>query len=637
MVLTRIQRAAFAALCFFSLAIFPGQNARSDDTDHVVARAWFEDRSNQLTFAEVKHQTFAPYQWFLSRGFGDSTIWVRLTIDPHNDKTLIGPAARSLILKIRPLYIDEIELFDPADEREVRRLTGDQFPARLAEYQSLNFNFVIPRGSEARDIYLRMRSTSSRLLHVEAYHLADLQREDRVQQLLFGLYLSMVSLFLVWAAISWLTTRDRVISAFLVTQFFSLCLGLSIFGYVRDFFGDVLSSNLIDSSTSYSSVLIVTSALFFYIRFWQEYKPSRLLMRVLELCFVVALINLGLLIIGQTRTALQGNMLLVLLVPILTFAMVFTAKGWATTHSVDRPLVPKWLIFLYFSANLIVLLAGSLPGLGLVTGGAYSIYVGLAHGIINGAFAVGILQYRTHLLNEKRATLALQLAVAQQEIVQERAFREEREQLLAMLAHELRTPLATVRMLVGQKTLNAQTIEQIKQSIIEMNSVIQRSVQVNQLDESRLKPEVAEIDAVGEITALTENMGLTWAELDLKAPATLRLKTDPQLFRIIFSNIVENAIKYRAPGSTIAIAITRNPENRRIEFLFENQPGAAGFPDPIQVYDKYYRSPMAYRQTGSGLGMYLVKGLLASLNGKIEYQPTNDKVRFLVCLPDSLS
>lgn len=637
MVLTFLQRAALAALCFFSLAVAAPKAVIADEANHIIGRAWFEDPSNNMTFAEVKEKSFTPYQHFLSKGFGDSTIWVRLTIDPHTDKNVFGPGADSLVLKIRPLYLDEIELFDSMYTGGMRRITGDQYPARAAEYQSLNFNFIIPRGEGPRDIYLRVRSTSTRLFHAEVYHLADLQREDRIQQLLFGLYLATVSLFLVWAAISWLTNRDTIIGAFLLTQFFALCLGLAIFGYVRDFLGSVAPPIFIDKFTSYSSVLIVVSALNFYIRFWREYRPAKILIKTLKLALIFALINFGFLLSGQTRLALQGNMILILIIPIVTFVMVFTAAGWNLTYPDERPLVPKWLILLYFSANLVVLLAGALPGLGLANGGAYSIYVGLTHGIINGAFAVGILQYRIYLLGQRRASLAMDLAIAQQEVTREREFRQERERLLAMLAHELRTPLATVRLLVGERRIDEEMIAQIKRSIAEMDLVIERSVQVNQLDEAKLKPGVSDVDVVGEISEMAGQMISDWKEFELNAPASLRLRTDPQLFRMVFSNLIDNAVKYKAEGSKVRITIRPDSVNSGIEFTIDNAPGPAGFPDPELVYDKYYRSPMAHRQTGSGLGMYLVKGLLVSLRGRISYRPTADNVRFFVWLPNSLS
>lgn len=608
----------------------------ADRNNFISAYAWLDDLKGTYTIAEVRKKEFQPYNGFLSRGFGDSTIWVRLTIDPAAVATQLL-SNRELILRMRPLYLDEVELFDPLDTSGRRRVTGDRYSSESDDYQSLNFNYIIPKGDKPRDIYLRIKSTSSRFLQAEVYELRELQRVDRIQQLFYGLYLALVSLFFVWAAISWVTYRDPVISSFLVTQLFALAVGLSIFGYTRDFFGSIVSPVFIDNATSYSSVLIVFSAIFFYIRFWREYKPFKWFNRTLWLMLGVAALNFGLLVTGHTRQALSNNMGLIFFIPIITFLMVFTARGWQRKEPSERPLVPKSIITLYFGTNLLVLMAGALPGLGVLEGGAYSIYVGLMHGIINGAFAVGILQYRSYLLSQKRANLAIDLAIAQQEVIQERSFREERERLLAMLAHELRTPLATVRMLLGKDDIDSDTVGQIKRSVSEMNAVIERSVQVNQLEDSRITINRSPIDIVSEIKDIAETLEPGSSAVAISGPASLEIQSDRQLIRMVFSNLLDNAIKYREQGSTVDVRIACRPEKHIIDIVVENSPGPAGQPDSGKLFTKYYRSPMAHRQTGSGLGMYLVKGLLKALRGTIDYQPTNEKVRFHVCLPVSLS
>jgi signal transduction histidine kinase len=423
----------------------------------------------------------------------------------------------------------------------------------------------------------------------------------------------------------------------LITQFFALIVGLSIFGYTRDFLGGILEPALIDATTSYSSILIVLSAIFFYIRFWKEYKPHKIFVSILWGMLLIAACNAALLLHGETRLALSINMFLIFLIPFITFAMVFSASGWNAQDPEERPLVPKWIITTYFGVNLVILLAGALPGLGVLEGGAYSIYVGLMHGIINGAFAVSILQYRSYLLSQKRAHLAIDLAIARQEVDQERSFREERERLLAMLGHELKTPLATVRMLLGRDELDASTVGQIKRSVREMNAVIERSVQVNQLDDARITTDMKPVDLVNEIKEISDLIEAAAGSVQVTGPSSLVIQSDRQLMRIVFSNLLDNAVKYREQGSRVDVVIAAKQDGSWAEVSIENQPGSAGFPDANKLFTKYYRSPMAHRQTGSGLGMYLVKGLLKALKGTIEYKPTNDKVRFQVCLPVSLS
>lgn len=65
-----------------------------------------------------------------------------------------------------------------------------------------------------------------------------------------------------------------------------------------------------------------------------------------------------------------------------------------------------------------------------------------------------------------------------------------------------------------------------------------------------------------------------------------------------------------------------------------NPPGPAGWPDPANVFQKYYRAPHAQRQSGAGLGLFLVDSLARLLGGHVDYVPTGTEVAFVCWLPD---
>ena len=65
----------------------------------------------------------------------------------------------------------------------------------------------------------------------------------------------------------------------------------------------------------------------------------------------------------------------------------------------------------------------------------------------------------------------------------------------------------------------------------------------------------------------------------------------------------------------------------------ENEVGSTGLPEADKLFEKYYRSPLARKQSGSGLGLFLVKELLDLLNGKVTYAPSDGLVRFEIWLP----
>ena len=111
--------------------------------------------------------------------------------------------------------------------------------------------------------------------------------------------------------------------------------------------------------------------------------------------------------------------------------------------------------------------------------------------------------------------------------------------------------------------------------------------------------------------------------------------SDPQLLSIVLSNLFNNALKYSPPLSVITIRAETVTDAGRagIQISVQNVPGAAGLPDPAKVFDKYYRSPGAKKQTGSGLGLYLVHSFTVLLGGQVRYEVAQEQARFTLWLP----
>jgi K+-sensing histidine kinase KdpD len=111
------------------------------------------------------------------------------------------------------------------------------------------------------------------------------------------------------------------------------------------------------------------------------------------------------------------------------------------------------------------------------------------------------------------------------------------------------------------------------------------------------------------------------------------LQTDRQLLGIVLSNLVENACKYSAKDSRIDIAV--EDLGSQVQLTFKNSTGRAGWPSETRIFEKYYRGSGAQGQAGTGLGLFLVQSLVASLGGRIAYQPTATQVCFVLTLPKS--
>ena len=203
-----------------------------------------------------------------------------------------------------------------------------------------------------------------------------------------------------------------------------------------------------------------------------------------------------------------------------------------------------------------------------------------------------------------------------------------------MLAHEMKNPLAAVNLLLDAKTPNGR---QIQRAVDDMNLVIERALQVGRVDDARDQP----VMAWTQIDQLLKNTRSALGHPDrmvFTGSDPLSLNSDEEMLSIVFGNLLENALKYSPDKSLIQVETTPALRDHvpGIEVRVRNEVGEAGLPDPQQVFQKYYRSPRAHRQVGSGLGLYLVAELLKLLGGRIELllpASTGLHIDFVVWLP----
>ena len=131
--------------------------------DLIITRAYVDDPAGRMTLDEVKNQPSLPFQGVLSRGFTPSATWLKLTVSGLSD---VQPGDK-LVVRIRPTYLDDIEIHDPLDNSGRTRQSGDHYDWHDAEFKSLNHGFVIPASAQPRDIWLRLKTTSSSFIHVD--------------------------------------------------------------------------------------------------------------------------------------------------------------------------------------------------------------------------------------------------------------------------------------------------------------------------------------------------------------------------------------------------------------------------------------------------------------------------------------
>lgn len=604
-------------------------------TDHIQQKAWLEDTSGQLRWSEVQQKDMQPYTGMLSKGFGDSVIWLKLRVDPGK-RPAPNKEPDRMVLRIRPVYLDDIQVYDPLAPGGLAGTTGDRHHPRMDEFQSLDFLLPIARGTEARDIWLRLASTSTRQIDVQALDLEDLNQRTRLQQLVFAGYIGLILIFAVWAFVYWLFSREHLIGVFCLTQTAALFYALGSLGYMRAFWPEHWPAPWLDQTVTFFSITAVSSAVLFHVLLLRELSPPRWMQR-LHIAIVAMLpVKLVLMVVWPVM-ALRMNMIEVLISPIVFLCSVIWARGWSNPQVTQRPPLAKPVVLSFYTLLVATLAVASLAGLGLAKSGEIALNIVQMHGLVTAFFVLLMLQYRAHVINQQRHAISMALERSQLQAQQEREVREEQEKLLTMLAHELKTPLSTMHMRLDA---SAQGSREIRQAIRDMDNVIERCLQTNLLGDRQLTAQFETVDVIHLLQDVVSCCKQP-ERVILDVPQQTRIQTDSQLLFIVLNNLLENAGKYSAPGTPIVVRL-QAPHRLSsgavgMQLQVCNAPGAAGWPDADKVFDKYYRSPNARRQAGTGLGLFLVRNLVQILGGRIDYTPEAQRICFTLQLPQTPS
>jgi two-component system, sensor histidine kinase LadS len=588
--------------------------------DLVTSRAVLVDRDGDLDIQTVAKSEFKDTGPILVGGFTDAVHWLRITVR--------GPQEGGTFeLRIRPTFLDEVVLYEPNPAQPgawLQRVTGDRHanPDRPAT----TLGFLMAPVREEATYYLRLETTSSSLLAVQALGPADARTDDLVRQFIHVIYLGVMLSMAVLALLGVINLRSRLAAMFLLYLATQTASFVALNGYLA-YFTPTAHADWGDTITSILVLATVATGALFYRHVFREYGASVLGLRVLDGLLLVFIAELCLMGTGQARLALEINSNLVLLLGALAPIVALSMRAGPER---ERRIICG-LVWLQAGALTIMMM----PLMGLLSSGVeWIVDAPLSQGVVAAAVMCAILHQRTRGLIEARRQAEMEIRMTHTLLDAERQRAAEQARFMDMLTHELKTPIAAVRMVFELPEASESTRRYALATLEDMDAVVERCRQLDLLEQGRFTPrrEPCQVDALmAEILA------------SCSAPDRLRLATDPSpevesdrhLLKVILGNLVDNALKYSAPGSNIDCRIERQESDGQthVRLSIENQPGPAGLPDPDKLFDKYYRSPHAHKYTGSGLGLYIVRHLAELLGARLSYDQIHQRARFILWIP----
>lgn len=600
--------------------------ARASDTDTLIlSTAWWEDRAGQATLQEAQAQTYTRYEGIFTRGYTDATHWLHLTLAASDQP--VG-------LRITPPWVDEITLYDPALPDHPFK-AGDNHPEGSNAQESLGYVFLLPSSPQPRDLWLRLKSTSTHRLSVVAFPMDQLMAANTVAVVLASLYAAVILLILLVLFGVWWVRREHVLGVYLVVHCFYAMYSLFYLGMPGLLLpAGIAPPGFLDTTFSLLVITLPPTAVWFDITLLKTYRPQRHLLIGLKYTAWISLFPLGIMLAGKTSLALQSVVLSFIVITTLVFVAALSTRP---EPSVER-LMPKKVMIIYYTLVLGSVYIGLFSVLGWIQAPNWAQHMMIVHGLVSGVAMVIILLVRAQRLHHHHQQMAWQLQKTQQDMELEQRRSHEQSQFLHMLMHELKTPLSVVSAALGTKKNREENLTHAGRAVQDMKAIIDRCVQADQMGELTLRQHHDMIELPLWVEKLADNIPRLGSRLKLLAhTAPPSIHTDRQLLQVVLNNLLDNASRYSDPLTPVAMEVTASDDQGQpgVQVRVRNTPGLAGWPDEHQLFSKYYRASGAQRESGSGLGLYLSRQLAHILGGTLDYAPTSQQVEFVLWIPQT--
>lgn len=213
---------------------------------------------------------------------------------------------------------------------------------------------------------------------------------------------------------------------------------------------------------------------------------------------------------------------------------------------------------------------------------------------------------------------------------QEQKYLAELEQLknnfVSLISHDLKTPIAKIQAIVDRLMTQHQEdelgtdLKALRTFSDELNRYIQSILKVLRVEsrDFKLNMEVADInevivDALNQLRPLAREKNI---DIETNLEPMFSVELDCTLIKEVIINLVENGIKYTAPGGSIKVV---SYEDENSVHVAVNDDGVGIKPEDIdKVWGKFIRgSDQDLKTKGTGLGLYLVKYFIELHGGKI--------------------
>jgi two-component system sensor histidine kinase KdpD len=220
-----------------------------------------------------------------------------------------------------------------------------------------------------------------------------------------------------------------------------------------------------------------------------------------------------------------------------------------------------------------------------------------------------------------------------------------RSAILDALAHEFKTPLATIVTAAGglhatgpMSTDQAELAAMIESEAARLGELTSRLLRLARLDREEVKPRLEPADAAELAQGAARRYANLWPDREIsfrKDGQTGEVRVDPELMSLAISQLLENACKYSRPDARVLVEVSAVENAAALDVWNDGDPIPPN--ERSRVFDRFYRGKDAERTVaGSGLGLYVARKIALAHGGDLTLvDTTRGGVAFRLTMPIS--
>ena len=231
----------------------------------------------------------------------------------------------------------------------------------------------------------------------------------------------------------------------------------------------------------------------------------------------------------------------------------------------------------------------------------------------------------------------------EQNIEKKKRLEKMRKEYIADISHEFRSPLSSISgfiEIIDEKELDQKKLKKysniIKREADYLNYLVEELLLLGQLDSEGItikRSETKLIDIINfAVDSLQREISDKKLNIQLNLTDAIKINVDKNKFKEVFLNLIENAVTYSPPESTIEISTkTTHDQNDNLDelkILISDQ--GQGIPEDKQakIWQRFYKLDKARKRDnkeGSGLGLSIVKEIIDKHEAEIEVKNNPEK------------